>query len=430
MKQVNVVILPALGLDTTDHNLSEGTAQQWLRKLGYELKEAKKGIYVDGHEQEDVVAYHKEFLAKFAENKRVLGYDAHTLMTVLSLLSLNWDLVNSFTYWSCMMKVLFMQMNFDASYMCDESQVKENAGLPINHQLKCTDACEIIYPGKNNDRFWTNEKLVKQVKKVIAIFEYMYPNSVTKFVFDQSLAHGAFAKDALNAKEMNVQPGGKQWLMHNTFIPMDNPNPDLHGNTQAMVFPPDLPPHPDFEFHGQAKGMQCILRGCGLISVLQAANGGKVVGECRTCKLSLEAQEQLHWEALATAEGADKPGKSNLVMLQEPLRTGCFSVPLTLVYPQPLFWPVLACVKPNMWPPCSFCTASDSTFLTTKHLVPQILDDCPAKMICASFHKTWHYMDAYRKGLNAHQAEFAVKKYKSHRHCGQTFMMSIGVLLN
>ncbi|KIO04208.1 hypothetical protein M404DRAFT_9302 [Pisolithus tinctorius Marx 270] len=265
MKQVNVVILPALGLDTTDHNLSEGTAQQWLRKLGYELKEAKKGIYVDGHEQEDVVAYHKEFLAKFAENKRVLGYDAHTLMTVLSLLSLNWDLVNSFTYWSCMMKVLFMQMNFDASYMCD----------------------------------------------------------VTKFVFDQSLAHGAFAKDALNAKEMNVQPGGKQWLMHNTFIPMDNPNPDLHGNTQAMVFPPDLPPHPDFEFHGQAKGMQCILRGCGLISVLQAANGGKVVGECRTCKLSLEAQEQLHWEALATAEGADKPGKSNLVMLQEPLRTGC-----------------------------------------------------------------------------------------------------------
>ena len=48
-----------------------------------------------------------------------------------------------------------------------------------------------------------------QVKRVIPLFEYMYPNVVAKFIFDQSSAHGAFAPDALNAKEMNVNTGGK-----------------------------------------------------------------------------------------------------------------------------------------------------------------------------------------------------------------------------
>ena len=44
-----------------------------------------------------------------------------------------------------------------------EEQIHENATLPVEHQLKFTDAREIIYPGKNYDGFWTNEKLVEQV---------------------------------------------------------------------------------------------------------------------------------------------------------------------------------------------------------------------------------------------------------------------------
>ena len=50
--------------------ISEWTACHWLAKLGYELKEVKKGVYVDGHKQEDVIAYWKEFLSDFAQYKR------------------------------------------------------------------------------------------------------------------------------------------------------------------------------------------------------------------------------------------------------------------------------------------------------------------------------------------------------------------------
>ena len=99
-----------------------------------------------------------------------------------------------------------------------------------------------------------------QVKRVIPLFEYMYPNVVAKFIFDQSSAHGVFAPDALNAKEMNVNPGRKQCRMHPTIIPNDVPNPAVWGQVQDMIFPNDLPPHhPYFQFCGQPKGMRVIL---------------------------------------------------------------------------------------------------------------------------------------------------------------------------
>jgi hypothetical protein len=59
-QHINNVILPVLRINGT---IVESTAQQWLRsKLRYECKEAKKGIYVDGHEHPDVVEERKVFV--------------------------------------------------------------------------------------------------------------------------------------------------------------------------------------------------------------------------------------------------------------------------------------------------------------------------------------------------------------------------------
>jgi hypothetical protein len=59
-KHINEVILPTLGINGT---ISESTAQRWLRfKLGYQCKETKKGVYMDGHERPDVIKERGEFL--------------------------------------------------------------------------------------------------------------------------------------------------------------------------------------------------------------------------------------------------------------------------------------------------------------------------------------------------------------------------------
>jgi hypothetical protein len=141
----------------------------------------------------------------------------------------------------------------------------------------------------------------KQVTKVIPLFERMNPSAVAEFFFDQSSAHGAFAKDALNANEMNVKPGGNKRRMHATFIPDDNPNPALRGQPQDMIFPDDLPPdHEHYNFRGQAKGMKVVLEERGLWDYLCAQNGGKALfGDCAKCKLSQKARDALARSAAA-----------------------------------------------------------------------------------------------------------------------------------
>jgi hypothetical protein len=59
-QHVNQVILPALEINGT---ISESTAQRWLRfKLGYQSKEARKGMYIDGHKHPDVIKERQEFV--------------------------------------------------------------------------------------------------------------------------------------------------------------------------------------------------------------------------------------------------------------------------------------------------------------------------------------------------------------------------------
>ena len=56
---MNASILPGLGF-VVKNPLSERTAQRWLIKLGWRRTVVRKGVYMDGHEREDVVKYRQE----------------------------------------------------------------------------------------------------------------------------------------------------------------------------------------------------------------------------------------------------------------------------------------------------------------------------------------------------------------------------------
>jgi hypothetical protein len=71
-QHVNKVLLPALGMQGS---IVESTAQRWLRfRLGYQCKEAKRGIYIDGHERPDVINERKYYMK---ELDRYEQYVAH-----------------------------------------------------------------------------------------------------------------------------------------------------------------------------------------------------------------------------------------------------------------------------------------------------------------------------------------------------------------
>jgi hypothetical protein len=67
---INTEILPDLGI-TPKKPISTCIAHRWLIKLGWQYMQVKKGVYMDGHEQPDVVDYCQNIflplMAKFEE---------------------------------------------------------------------------------------------------------------------------------------------------------------------------------------------------------------------------------------------------------------------------------------------------------------------------------------------------------------------------
>jgi len=45
------------------------TAKRWLGKLNWHYNKMKNGIYIDGHERDDVVAYQQAFVYRWADYK-------------------------------------------------------------------------------------------------------------------------------------------------------------------------------------------------------------------------------------------------------------------------------------------------------------------------------------------------------------------------
>lgn len=79
-RHVNTIIIPGLGLDLNGSKISEWCARRWLQKLGYDVTEVKKGVYVDGHERPDVVEYRKKFIAEIKANDQYVAALPFSLM--------------------------------------------------------------------------------------------------------------------------------------------------------------------------------------------------------------------------------------------------------------------------------------------------------------------------------------------------------------
>jgi len=59
-----------------------------------------------------------------------------------------------------------------------EEQVAKQSQLPLGAQLKATNACKIIYPGKNHNAWWDLAQLMEQTKTAVDIFKHLHPEKV------------------------------------------------------------------------------------------------------------------------------------------------------------------------------------------------------------------------------------------------------------
>ncbi|CAG8464817.1 16305_t:CDS:2, partial [Cetraspora pellucida] len=233
-------ILPQLNVESL--SISIRTAHRWMQKLGFYYKCHQQGVYVDGHERPDVVAYCHIFLQKVAEFDRFVSkwHDKGCEFRTFLWLS-NGEKEH---VWVTHDETTFHAYDGPCAVWCPEEEQplrKKRLGLGIHIsdfmmemieplKDKEEEACVTMVLGARHNGFWDMEKLHQQVKRVIKIFERTHPGCVGIFAFDNATSHTSFAKDALLASRMNLGPGEAVPKMRDTV---------WNGCCQSMIIEED-----------------------------------------------------------------------------------------------------------------------------------------------------------------------------------------------
>lgn len=207
------------------------TARKWLCKLGFEYKDIKKDVFIDGHERLDVVEDRNKFLKMMEELKPfivefesngsmkpkkyppgcIVGGDKRHPIIVIThnecTFSANdgkrraWAQPgNSFLRPKGREQRIMVSeflLPFGCLNLLTLSQEKRDE-IVSRTGLTLTEAVEIFEYGKNHEGYWDGAKLHKQVvTKASPVAEAFYPGYSLLFLFDNATSHSVYAKNAL-----------------------------------------------------------------------------------------------------------------------------------------------------------------------------------------------------------------------------------------
>ena len=357
----------------TEHNcdVSGETARKWLHTLGFKQVTHTKGVYFDGHEREDVVAYRKTFVEKLSNLDRRCIYSGHEpilypnekpLIIVHHDESTFYANADQSCYWADDSVTILKQKSLGQSIMVSDF-IEECS----NDYLEYDGEQARLLLETQTEGYFDSTKFLKQVSKAIDIFERKYPHAQGVFIFDNAPSHKKCSEDSLNVNRMNVGPGGKQPVMKDTVH---------NGVVQHMVDGSGIP-----------KGMKLVLEERGIdTSGMNARKMREVLGA--------------HSDFL------------NVTTLVEELVESRNHIPL--------FFPKFHC-ELNAIERC-WCHAKkysrqyvNGSIVRLRKVIPEALATCKPDLISKFFEGVKFYLAAYENGCNCLNVDSQVKVYKSHR---------------
>jgi hypothetical protein len=431
-KYLELELFPRIQLKV-GKGVSLRTARRWLHREGFKYTEHKKSLYFDGHERPDVVEYRQDvFLPEMAEHrKRLVEYVVGDVEKELLTTPANW--VERRLVLVAHDEMTAQANNADAkSWVLDGEHALKKKGVGRGmHQsdVICStvgwlkEASQSLEYGKNYDGYWNGELFIKQVRfqfdflmlrnpefiymhvskqlveKIIPAFERAHgPGYQALIMVDNSQGHSAYSVDALLTSRMNLRPGGKQARLRNTWY-------FRHGQhiEQEMNFPHNHP-----EFPNMPKGMRQVLIERGLWSEgLRMSCKSCKCGETRCCaKRILDLQPDFQAQKSLVQEVIEAAGHLCIFLPK-------FHCELNFIE---FFW---GAVKKYLRQNC------DYTFSTLQANLPEALASVHLDTIRRWEHRMVRWMDAYRSGLGAKDAQtkvkqFSSRQYTSHRRVPET----------
>lgn len=238
--------------------VSSRTAGRWMNHLGFHAQEPKKGIYVDGHEREDVVKYRKTFVSRMMDYKKrmtlYVGVNCETALPPtgpnmiapimiappeLVLVSHDESVFSSHDgrrlVWMEDGKPPIRPKGDGQSLMVSEFL------CPCHGRMKTSDgrvASKTIKIGANYDGYWTLNTMAQHLREAITIFEELHPGKQALFLLDNSSNHNGFGDDALRANRLKLSDGypNRKGKPNRTVIMRDTVYYDSFGIERLQTF--------------------------------------------------------------------------------------------------------------------------------------------------------------------------------------------------
>ena len=261
----------------TPIEIKSRTARNWLHKLGFEYKDVKKDVFIDGHERPDVVQDRQIFLkvmkqlepylVEFNEDGTmkakeypfdcaIRGANRQPVIIIThdeSTFSANDGIRRAWTrkgnsflrpkgrgqgIMASEFLLPFGRLNLSSLSEEKRSEVLEKSGLNV------TEAVEIFEYGKSNDGYWDGPKLHHQVvTKALPIAEALYPGYSLLFLFDNATSHSVYAQNALRTANMNKRVGGKQPILRDGWYEENGiriAHPMAFQDAQGTIIPKEI----------------------------------------------------------------------------------------------------------------------------------------------------------------------------------------------
>jgi len=195
------------------------TAQRWMHKMGYRWTTTPKGQYVDGHEREDIVAYHQNiFLPKLGEigaNMRTWTKEGHEDKSS-----------PPFPPWN--IRRVVISYHDESTFYANDRRTKrwvhgnetavpqpkgEGASLMVADFVSADygwlrspdgkeDARVLFKAGKAREGYFTNEDILKQTWRAMEILKKHYPDEDHVLIFDNATTHLKRPDEAVSARNM------------------------------------------------------------------------------------------------------------------------------------------------------------------------------------------------------------------------------------
>ncbi|KAJ7181650.1 hypothetical protein C8R43DRAFT_1083839 [Mycena crocata] len=393
--------------------ISTRTGQRWLKKLDWRYGKKKHGMYMDGHEREDVVAYRKAFCARWKEyEKRMVLYDkfGNIISTPNGFAvdqGIRFRLVpvthDESTFFARDRRKMFYQHSSvgptperkgeGESLMISDFLTLEWGRLidPVDNE----EARLAFEAGKNREGWFANEHLLKQTDRAIDIFESRSNGTMTGlFLYDNAPGHLKRAADALSARTMVKNPH-PTWTLKPDGPRMRNGR-FADGREQSFYFPDNHPTMP-----GWFKGSEIILRERGLFKDgLNGACAKACFDSPNTsccCRKILFCQPDFVQQKSALEE---------LIISRGHLCD---------------FYPKYHCELnfiEQYWGAAKYRyrnTPTTSNFNEMRANVFKSLDDVPLEQIRRYANRSARFIHAYAEGLSGAQAAWANRRYHGHR---------------